>query len=297
MKIIFDTDPGTDDALAIMMALNSPDIEILGSNHGRRQRVAGERDQQRAAAAPLHGPDRHPGGEGRSKTAGGCVPSELVPRPRRTQRQSPKAGREADRGAGLGLHHQRGRFTARRTDDVRGGPADERGEGAPQTAARGVLDKASLHHGWSGPLLWATPRRMLSSTSGTMLTLRSWCSTRECRSRWWGWTLRTRCCSDATRTGGAAAAAGSGLLAGRIVRNWLRRHPDRPGWAAHDPLTVVAALHPEVLTFKRGSVSVETEEGEMQGKTTATYGEGTVDVAVDVDAEAARHRMWDLVVG
>ena len=30
MKVIFDTDPGTDDALAIMMALNSPDIEVLG---------------------------------------------------------------------------------------------------------------------------------------------------------------------------------------------------------------------------------------------------------------------------
>ena len=29
-KVIIDTDPGTDDALAIIMALNSPEIEILG---------------------------------------------------------------------------------------------------------------------------------------------------------------------------------------------------------------------------------------------------------------------------
>ena len=31
MKIVIDTDPGIDDALALMMALNSPDLEILGS--------------------------------------------------------------------------------------------------------------------------------------------------------------------------------------------------------------------------------------------------------------------------
>src|SRR6202048_3815062 len=28
-KIIFDTDPGTDDALALMLALNSPELDVL----------------------------------------------------------------------------------------------------------------------------------------------------------------------------------------------------------------------------------------------------------------------------
>ena len=30
MKVVIDTDPGTDDALALMMALNSPDLEVQG---------------------------------------------------------------------------------------------------------------------------------------------------------------------------------------------------------------------------------------------------------------------------
>ncbi len=30
MKLIIDTDPGTDDAIAIMMAMGSPDIDLLG---------------------------------------------------------------------------------------------------------------------------------------------------------------------------------------------------------------------------------------------------------------------------
>ena len=30
MKVIIDTDPGTDDALALIMALNSPELDILG---------------------------------------------------------------------------------------------------------------------------------------------------------------------------------------------------------------------------------------------------------------------------
>mgnify|MGYP000595557895 CR=1 FL=1 len=29
-KVIIDTDPGTDDALAIMMALNSPELDVRG---------------------------------------------------------------------------------------------------------------------------------------------------------------------------------------------------------------------------------------------------------------------------
>jgi len=30
MKVIIDTDPGTDDALALMMALNAPELDIQG---------------------------------------------------------------------------------------------------------------------------------------------------------------------------------------------------------------------------------------------------------------------------
>jgi hypothetical protein len=40
-KIIIDTDPGQDDAAAIMLALASPELEVLGYDGRCRQRAAG----------------------------------------------------------------------------------------------------------------------------------------------------------------------------------------------------------------------------------------------------------------
>ena len=296
MKIIFDTDPGTDDALAIMMALNSPDIEILGvttvggnaspanatSNALRLLHYTGRTDipVARGGPRPLEGV-YHP-----NSFHGRAGLSVNLPRPDMKPIGVPAWDFIISVAASL-----RGELTMFAVGPltnvakallkqprvaswikhlyIMGGAIDCPGNTTPN-AEFNIWDDADA--------------AQIVLNSGIPITLVGLDVTNKVLLRreedWW---RRSR-----SRTG---------LLAGRVVRNWLRRHPERPGWVAHDPLTVVAALHPEVMTLKRGSVSVETEEGEMQGKTTATYGEGTVDVAVDVDAEAARHRMWDLVVG
>ena len=296
MKIIFDTDPGTDDALAIMMALNSPDIEILGvttvggnaspanatSNALRLLHYTGRTDipVARGGPRPLEGV-YHP-----NSFHGRAGLSVNLPRPDVKPIGVPAWDFIISVAASL-----RGELTMFAVGPltnvakallkqprvaswikhlyIMGGAIDCPGNTTPN-AEFNIWDDADA--------------AQIVLNSGIPITLVGLDVTNKVLLRreedWW---RRSR-----SRTG---------LLAGRVVRNWLRRHPERPGWVAHDPLTVVAALHPEVMTLKRGSVSVETEEGEMQGKTTATYGEGTVDVAVDVDAEAARHRMWDLVVG
>ena len=296
MKIIFDTDPGTDDALAIMMALNSPDIEILGvttvggnaspanatSNALRLLHYTGRTDipVARGGPRPLEGV-YHP-----NSFHGRAGLSVNLPRPNVKPIGVPAWDFIISVAASL-----RGELTMFAVGPltnvakallkqprvaswikhlyIMGGAIDCPGNTTPN-AEFNIWDDADA--------------AQIVLNSGIPITLVGLDVTNKVLLRreedWW---RRSR-----SRTG---------LLAGRVVRNWLRRHPERPGWVAHDPLTVVAALHPEVMTLKRGSVSVETEEGEMQGKTTATYGEGTVGVAVDVDAEAARHRMWDLVVG
>ena len=39
-KIIIDTDPGQDDAVAILLALASPELDVLGHHRGGRQCAA-----------------------------------------------------------------------------------------------------------------------------------------------------------------------------------------------------------------------------------------------------------------
>ena len=296
MKIIFDTDPGTDDALAIMMALNSPDIEILGITT-----VGGNASPANAtsnALRLLH----YTGRTDIPVARGGPRPLEGVYHPNSFH------GR-----AGLSVNLPRPDVKpigVPAWDFIISVAASLRGEltmfaVGPLTNVAKALLKQPRVASWIKHLyimggavhcpgnttsnaefnIWDdADAAQIVLNSGIPITLVGLDVTNKVLLRreedWW---RRSR-----SRTG---------LLAGRVVRNWLRRHPERPGWVAHDPLTVVAALHPEVMTLKRGSVSVATDEGEMQGKTTATYGEGTVDVAVDVDAEAARHRMWELVVG
>ena len=54
----------------------------------------------------------------------------------------------------------------------------------------------------------------------------------------------------------------------------------------HDPLAVAAAIEPELLTYRLAQVAVETI-GEQRGRTVASFGEGTVSVAVKVNIKRA----------
>ena len=54
----------------------------------------------------------------------------------------------------------------------------------------------------------------------------------------------------------------------------------------HDPLAVAAAIVPDILSCRQAKVSVVTD-GEERGRTIASYGEGSVKVAVGVDVERA----------
>ena len=84
-------------------------------------------------------------------------------------------------------------------------------------------------------------------------------------------------------------------LARRIVESRLRSRPDGTEYHLHDPLAVVSALRPELLEYRQATVRVDHQADELRGATHARYGEGHVEVATEVDVEASKALMAELL--
>ena len=78
----------------------------------------------------------------------------------------------------------------------------------------------------------------------------------------------------------------SAQLGNRILANSFRERVDVREFYLHDPLAVAAAIEPELLTYRRAQVEVVTD-GEERGRTLANYGDGSVQVALGVDVGRA----------
>ena len=89
--------------------------------------------------------------------------------------------------------------------------------------------------------------------------------------------------------------SGGASLARRLLAAWFALHPDRGPYGLHDPLAVAAAIDPSLLSCRQGEVDVETRLGDRLGKTTASYGPGPVGVALGVDADRAVSLITDLI--
>lgn len=92
-------------------------------------------------------------------------------------------------------------------------------------------------------------------------------------------------------------ASKTAALANRVLGNWFKRQVDRDSYNLCDPLALVAALEPSLLTYWSAEVSVELEDMKRRGKTTARYGAGAVRVAVGVDVDGSKALMVDLLRG
>ena len=76
-------------------------------------------------------------------------------------------------------------------------------------------------------------------------------------------------------------------LAARMLKNWFRAQPDGSRYSLCDPLAILAAVQPDLLTYKAAEVSAEESDSEFLGKTEASFGDGPVRVTVTVDAADA----------
>ena len=88
----------------------------------------------------------------------------------------------------------------------------------------------------------------------------------------------------------------SALLGNRILADRFQDRGDAQEFSLHDPLAVAAAIDPDLLTCRPAHASVVTD-GDERGRTLATYGDGTVKVAVGVDAGRAVALVRRLVSG
>ena len=87
-------------------------------------------------------------------------------------------------------------------------------------------------------------------------------------------------------------------LAARILENWFELgQGERQRFSMHDPVTIMAALRPDLMQTQAATLSVETK-GERVGEITADYANGgSVDVAVEVESEEALAFMRGLLRG
>ncbi len=284
-RVIIDTDPGTDDALALMMALNSPDLRVDGittvggnaslahttRNALRLMEYLGVHDVPIAAGAsrPLH----------RSFTYayhfhGSAGLGVRLPEPK-AKPDGPPADELIYRLASASP----GQFTivaigpltniARAVQEypdipdkvndivVMGGAVEVPGNITPH-AEFNIYDDP-----------WAANIVFSSSVPVTLVGLDVTHQTffhRDEGPSWFTGKLK------------------SAQLGNRILANRFRARRDLDEFHIHDPLAVAAVITPNILKYRRASVSVVTE-GEMRGRTIATYGDGPVKVAVGVNVD------------
>jgi inosine-uridine nucleoside N-ribohydrolase len=284
LRLILDTDPGVDDAIAILLALAAPRVDVaglttLGGNVPRARatrnalallQAAGRLDipVAQGAARPLTGRFRPsvafhgPGGL-----------SARLPEPAsgpvgETAMDFLEAQLDADPGGvtvvALGpltnlarLERRRPGILARSAGVViMGGAVETRGNVSPRA-------EFNFH---SDPL---AASQVLDLDIPIMLA-----DLAACRQ-----TGISRAQSD-----GLESDTPLGRLALRILRGWFARDPERERFEFYDPLAVALALDPGVATVRRAVLAVGIAPGEHWGETTVASEPGPVSVAAEVNA-------------
>ena len=86
-----------------------------------------------------------------------------------------------------------------------------------------------------------------------------------------------------------------GRLASQILTNWFARDPSRERFEFYDPLTVAAALDPQVMTTRKMGLRVEWEDEELLGATLPEGNNPPVSVSEQVDSGRFFHLLEELL--
>lgn len=291
-RIIIDTDPGVDDAIAILMALATPSVEVAGLTvvggnvphaRGLRNALALLEFVGRTEVPVLRGSNRPL--QGRFASAQHFHGSSGITRrlPEPTTGPLPQGAvdflaAQLSRFPGeivlvaIGpltnlarLERQNpGSLAKAASLVVMGGAVDSPGNITPHAEFNFYCDPLAAHE---------------VMTAGVPLTLVDLAACRQ--------VFLTR---DEAR--GLRAGKPMGKLALEIVQNWFKADPRRESMLFYDQIAVAAALCPEVLATRQAQLAVETECAEA-GASKVAGQEGHVAVADRVDVEKLMALMGD----
>ena len=287
-RVIIDTDPGTDDALALLMALNCPDLHIegittVGGNATLAQTtrnalrlveyVAGGRDVPVAAGADrpargsfsfayhVHGTDGL--GVDLPSTARKLHRADAVEFIRDRVLAAPgpvtviALGPLTNVAAALDGRPDVAQGISEIV--VMGGAVEVPGNVTPHAEFNIYEDP------WSADAVFSS--RVSVTLIGLDVTHRTFMR-RDAGPQWF------------------EGASRSARLGNRILANSFRERADVREFYLHDPLAVAAAIEPDILACRPAQVSVVTD-GEQRGRTVASHGDGPVRVALEVNVRRA----------
>ena len=294
MKLIIDTDPGTDDAIAIMMALAEPGVDLLGlTTVGGNGRLADSTRNALRLLEHLGRPDV-PVHAGASRPTRGAFrygyyyhgPAALgvrLPSPRGRAQEPRAAEYIVDT-----LRQHPGEVTIAALGPLTNVAEAIRREPKAARWAREIVVMGAALGGAGNVTPYAefntyndpeAAAYVFDSDANTTLVDLDLCA-----------KVRFRRGEEAEL--GASPAE---RLARRILESWFALHPETDTYTLCDPLAVLAALRPELFSFENATIAVDVSDGETRGKTSAVYGEGGVSVATGIDAGDARQAVLDLL--
>ena len=284
-KYIIDTDPGTDDAVAFIAALNSPELDVIalttvGGNANLEDTTRNALDLMahlgrpdmpvyKGAETPLTGEfpfayDFHgPGGL-----------SIALPASQSTPRPGPAA------------------------DYIQNAARDHSGDlvilalGPLTNIAQALLDRPDLKDRIKELVVMGGAVEVPGNIT-PYAEFNTYCDPRAANVVFQSGVPVTLIGLDVcrhvffTREGDwQTATSSSERLAARLVKGWFDLHPDRDRFDLCDPLAIAAALDPSLIEYRKAAVHA-VEHGEQKGRTIADYGSADIDVALQVDAHRA----------
>ncbi|MCH7736230.1 MAG: nucleoside hydrolase [Chloroflexi bacterium] len=283
-KLIIDTDPGVDDAVAILMALAAPEVELLGLTTVGGNVPLARTTRNALALLQAAGRSDIPVAKGASRPLRGRFKyAPQVHSPGGLSRRLPEpAARAVKEGAvqflydrltrapgevvlvALGPLTNLARLIWERPDAlgqaknivVMGGAVNTPGNVTPRAEFNFYSDPAAAE---------------IVLSSRLPVTLVDLAACRQVGiSREQAMRLR----SDHP----------IGRLTLELLQGWFKKHPSRQRFEFYDPLALAIALEPAITTVAKVDLDVSLEENESLGETSETGGPGEITLARQVDS-------------
>ncbi len=289
-RVLIDTDPGNDDAIALLMALGpygSARLEILGVTTVGGNAHLARTTRNALAVLEYAGRGDLLLAKGASRPLSGAFPyGYYFHGPGGLSERLPTA-RSVASGQGA-VEYLRDRLMAGPKDDgitlIALGPLtnlakllDRHPEAGSRISSlvamggavgvRGNITPHAEFNFYSDP--WAA-RKVLSSGVETTLVDLSVCR---------------QVPIDREGVARLLEAGRMGRLAGLILSGWFRRNPDAAACDLCDPLAMAVAMDSDIMATRTVRVGVETDDADRRGESAVEAGDGAVRVATDVDVD------------